>query len=76
MSQTDYTELKHEWKEGWQLDLDYILPRVIFRKGGSICYMYDSKDFDGHLRTCGLTTLEYLEGKSFYRDHCNIKLLA
>lgn len=58
------------WKEGWQLDLEYIVPRVVFHKNSGTCYMYNSKDIDDHLKTCGLNTLEYLEGKSFYREHC------
>jgi hypothetical protein len=60
----------HSWKDGWQLDLEYMLPRVVFHKKSSTCYMYNAKDFDDHLRTCGLTNLEYLEGKLFYREHC------
>src|ERR1035437_3640597 len=63
-------ELEPVWAPGWHLDLEYVLPRVVFQKDSSICYMYDFSDFDAHLRTCGLTTLEYLEGKSFYREYC------
>ena len=77
MSQID-NELKRVWTPGWHLDLEYQVPRVVFHKrtssGNSTCYMYTSKDFEDHINTCGITTLEYLEGKSFYREHC-IKLL-
>ena len=59
----------HSWKEGWQLDLEYMIPRVVFHKKSSTCYMYNLKDFDDHLRTCGLTNLEYLEGKLFFREN-------
>jgi len=70
MSETVEDIFNHTWKEGWQLDLEYILPRVVFHKGSGTCYMYSLKDFDYHLRTCGLTNLEYLEGKLFYRENC------
>jgi hypothetical protein len=70
MSETVEDIFNHTWKEGWQLDLEYILPRVVFHKGSGTCYMYSLKDFDDHLRTCELTNLEYLEGRLFYREHC------
>lgn len=75
---TDIDELNREWTPGWHIDLEYQLPRFVFSKntgsGRSTCYIYESKDIEAHLKTCGLTNLEYLEAKSFYRDHC-IELL-
>lgn len=57
----------HSWKPGWQLDLEYHLPRLVFYKDSSACYVYESKDFKEHLRTCSLTNLEYLEGLDLYK---------
>jgi hypothetical protein len=61
----------HNWKPGWQLDLEYRLPRIVFHavKNNSTCYMYELKDFKEHLRTCELTNLEYLEGISLYEEN-------
>jgi hypothetical protein len=67
MNKLDY-ELIRKWKNGWQLDLEYTLPRVVFHKDSSTCYMYNVKDFDEHLKSCGLTNLEYLEGLEFYKS--------
>ena len=63
-------ELNREWELGWTLDLEYQIPRIIYHKSVETCYIYKYSDLEGHLKTCGLTTLEYLEGKSFYREHC------
>src|ERR1035437_4913211 len=71
-------ELKCGWTPGWHLDLENPIPRVVFNtrssSSNSTCYMYTSKDFEDHIKTCGITTLEYLEGKSFYQEH-RIELL-
>ena len=77
MNQTDYTyndrDLRRIWSNGWHLDLEYMKPRIVFHKsagsGNSTCYMYEPKDFDDHLKTCGLTNLEFIEGKLFYKEH-------
>jgi hypothetical protein len=64
-----YEELNRKWVNGWHFDLEYVLPRVVFHKENSTCYMYNLKDFDEHLKSCGLTNLEYLEGVLFYREN-------
>jgi hypothetical protein len=67
---THYEELNRFCPDGWTLDLEYMIPRIIFHKRNSTCYIYKYNDLEEHLRSCELTTLEYLEGKSFYREHC------
>lgn len=66
-----YEELKKQWKQGWQLDTEYDLPRLVFSTQAStrVCYIYDLKDFDAHLEQQHLTNLEYMEGKLFYSDN-------
>ena len=57
-----------EYRFGWQLDMSFRIPRIVYRKGSSICYIYSRSEIREHFDRHCLTNLEYLEGEQFCRE--------
>lgn len=70
----NYQEKLHpqDYKLGWQLDLSYSMPRLVFRKitstSDSLCAVYYKFEIKEHLERKCLTNLEYLEGLELFEN--------
>lgn len=54
-------------QEGWQVAKE-AMAKVIFYKNGSTCYIRNKEDFKCHLFSKCITSLEYFEGLSFWKE--------
>jgi hypothetical protein len=57
-----------EYKFGWQLDLSFRVPRLVYKTRGSVCYLYRRDEIREHFDRKCFKNLEYLEGEQFCKE--------